>query len=217
MSNVAILGGGHGAYAAAADLADQGNSVRLWRRDRDAFAAVRDSGQITLTDDSGSRAVALALASDDIGEVVAGAELIVVLGPAFAQSDIAGAIAPHVQPGQVIFLPPGSFGSYTMAEEIHAVAQVDALALAEAGTLPYLARKHGAAEIAISVRATRLPTGVFPARLTDRTLPIIAVAYPAVERIEEESCRQDLGKQNGVGGAAGVERVHGHAAAAEGV
>ena len=185
MSDIAVLGGGHGAYAAAADLAEQGHDVRLWRRDSDAFATVRDNKQITLTDANGSRAVDLALASDDLGEVVSGAELIVIPGPAFAQSDIARAMAPHVQAGQVIFLPPGSFGSYTMAAEIREISQVEDLALAETGTLPYLARKHGPAEIAISVRATRLPTGVFPARLADRALPIIAAAYPAVERIED--------------------------------
>ena len=185
MTTVAILGGGHGAYATAADLAEQGHEVRLWRRDEEAFAAVRDSLQITLTDAAGSRAVGLALASDDIGEVVAGADLIVVPGPAFAQQDIAQAVAPHLQADQVFFLTPGSFGSFTMAKDVAAIAEVNDLAFAETGTLPYLARKHDAAEIAISVRATRLPTGVFPARLADRALPIIASAFPAVERIED--------------------------------
>lgn len=185
MIRVAVLGGGHGAYAAAADLAERGHEVRLWRRDRAAFAAVRDSGRITLTDAHGSRPVALALASDDIGATVAGAELIVVPGPAFAQDDIARAMAPHLSPGQVVFLPPGSFGSYTMAREVHAIAGLAGLAFAETGTLPYLARKHGPAEIAIAVRATRLPSGVFPARLGDAALPVIAAAYPAIEPVED--------------------------------
>ncbi len=185
MSEVAVLGGGHGAYAAAADLAEQGHDVRLWRRDTAAFAPVRDSQQITLTDAAGSRTIGLSLASDDIGAVVAGADLIVVPGPAFAQTDIAQAVAPYLRAGQVFFLPPGSFGSFTMAQDIRAIAQIDDLAFSETGTLPYLARKHSAAEIAISVRATRLPTGVFPADLTDRALPIIASAYPSVERIDD--------------------------------
>ena len=185
MSCIAVLGGGHGAYAAAADLADQGQEVRLWRRDRDAFAPVRDSGEITLTDAKGSRAVRLALASDDIGEVVSGAELIVISSPAFAQDDIARAMAPHISAGQVVFLPPGSFGSYTIARYVRTVNPVDNLAFAETGTLPYLARKHGPAEIAIAARATRLPTGVFPGRLADRAFPIISCGYPAVERIDD--------------------------------
>ena len=33
---------------------------------------------------------------------------------------------------------------------------------AETGTLPWLARKHGPFEVAITIRAKRLPLGVFP-------------------------------------------------------
>lgn len=36
------------------------------------------------------------------------------------------------------------------------------VAFAETGTLPYLARKHGPDRVAITTRATHLPTGVFP-------------------------------------------------------
>ena len=37
--NIAILGGGHGGYAAAADLSAAGHQVRLWRRDAAALQA----------------------------------------------------------------------------------------------------------------------------------------------------------------------------------
>ena len=37
---IAVLGGGHGAYAAAADLSLAGHEVRLWRRDATALAEV---------------------------------------------------------------------------------------------------------------------------------------------------------------------------------
>ena len=42
---IAVLGGGHGCYAAAADLAEAGHEVRLWRRDAAALAPVVDSGE----------------------------------------------------------------------------------------------------------------------------------------------------------------------------
>jgi len=59
------------------------------------------------------------------------------------------------------------------------------VAAAETGTLPWLCRKHGPAEIAISVRATRLPTGVFPAQDGERALAVIRKAFPAVEPRED--------------------------------
>jgi 3-hydroxyisobutyrate dehydrogenase-like beta-hydroxyacid dehydrogenase len=51
---IAILGGGHGCYAAAADLSEQGHEVRLWRRDAAALQPVIDHGGITLKDAQGS-------------------------------------------------------------------------------------------------------------------------------------------------------------------
>jgi len=56
---------------------------------------------------------------------------------------------------------------------------------AETGTLPYLARKHAADEVAITIRAKRLPTGCFPATDSTRALAIIRQAYPSVEPIED--------------------------------
>lgn len=58
---------------------------------------------------------------------------------------------------------------------------VRAISFAETGTLPYLARKYGAAEVAITMRATRLPTGVFPASRAEHAYAVIQRVYPAVE------------------------------------
>ena len=86
----------------------------------------------------------IALASGDIGAAVRGAELVLIPTPAIAQDDIARAIAPHLADGQVVFLPPGTFGSYVMARIVRAAGNRADVTYAETGTLPYLARKHGA-------------------------------------------------------------------------
>lgn len=182
---IAVLGGGHGSHAAAADLSERGHEVRMWRRDVDAFAPVLASQRITLSDFRGRREVALALATADIGQALRGAELIVVPTPAFSQFDIAHALAPHLVDGQVVLLPPGSFGSFVMARVVHDAGNRARVAFAETGTLPYLARKHGPAEVAITTRATRLPTGVFPAADSARALALAAQAYPSIEAVED--------------------------------
>ena len=178
---IAVLGGGHGAYAAAADLSEQGHEVRLWRRDAAALQPVQERGSITLVDGAGSRQVHIAVATPDAQEAVSGAELIVVPAPATAQGEIAAAIAPHLVPGQVVFLPPGTFGSYVMSEVIRASGSGARVAFAEAGTLPYLARKRGPAEVAITMRAVRLPAGVYPAAHAGEALAVVRAAYPAVQ------------------------------------
>jgi opine dehydrogenase len=154
--------------------------VRLWRRDSAALQPVIESGGIVLKDGQGSREVRLALATPDIGAALRGAELIVVPTPATAQADIAQAMAPHLVDGQVVFLPPGSFGSFVMARLVRESGNRADVAWAETGTLPYLARKHGPREVNVTVRAVRLPTGVYPARHAARALAVIGCAFPSV-------------------------------------
>ena len=65
---IAVIGGGHGCYAAAVHLSEAGNNVRLWRRDADAFGPVLDTKIITLTDHQGTRDVSIALPTADLAE-----------------------------------------------------------------------------------------------------------------------------------------------------
>ncbi len=177
---IAVLGGGHGAYAAAADLSLAGHEVRLWRRDATALAEVISNGSIRLKDADGARDVAIHTATADIGVALRGAQLIVLPTPAQAQDDIAQAMAPHLQDGQVVFLAPGTFGSFSMARRVRALGCTADVRWAETGTLPYLARKHGPREVNLTIRAVHLPTGVYPACHAQDTLAVIRMAYPSV-------------------------------------
>jgi opine dehydrogenase len=183
---IAVLGGGNGCYAAAADLSEAGHEVRFWRRDSDAFKPVLESGTIRLRDFKGVRDVRIALPTADIGAAVRSAEFILAPMPAFAQHDLAVALAPHLTDGQVIYLPPGTFGSYVMMRVLRDHGCRADVAIAETGTLPWLTRKRGPAEVAITTRATRLPTGVFPARHSAHALKVISAAFPgAIEPVED--------------------------------
>jgi opine dehydrogenase len=180
--DIAVLSGGNGAHAAAADLTELGHRVRFWRRDRAAVDALKAAGRrLTLKDHRGAREVEIAAVTHDMAEALRGAELILCPAPAFAQPDIARAMAPHVADGQVVLLAPGTFGSYIMAKAFRAAGAAARVAFAETGTLPYLARKHAPREVAITVRATRLPAGVLPLADKERVLSVVRRAYPAAE------------------------------------
>ena len=179
MLRIAVLGGGPGCYAAAADLSEAGHELRLWRRDAAALEVLPRAG-IRLKDQKAPRDVRIALASGDIAQVLQGAELVLIPSPALAQDDIARAMAPHLVSGQVVFLPPGTFGSFTMDRIVRASGNHAEVTYAETGTLPWLARKHGAAEVAITMRALHLPTGVYPHSRSAPALAVIARAFPGV-------------------------------------
>lgn len=173
---IAVLGGGNGSFAAAADFALAGHEVRLWRRNPIAVAAHRVAGgHITVLDATGIHEAVPALITHDLAVAVRGAELILCPTPATAQADIATRLGPLLEDGQVVFLPPGTLGSVLFAR--HCQKRV---AFAETGTLPWLVRKRAPHEIAITVRAKRLPVGVFPLDLAPHALAVIGLAFPGV-------------------------------------
>ena len=182
---IAVLGGGNGAHAAAADLTELGHEVRFWRRDAPALERLRAVGALRLKDARGERSIPIAVLTADLGEAVRDAALIVMPDPAFTQIDNAKRLAPHLADGQVVFLAPGSFGSVLMPRLLRDSGNQAEFAFAETGTLPWLTRKHGPMTAAITARATRLPTGVFPARRRDDALAVLRCAFPAVEPVED--------------------------------
>jgi len=179
---IAVLGGGNGAYAAAADLSERGHEVRFWRRDAQAL---RNSKRITLKDAEGEREISLASVSPDVGEALRGAELAFMPDPAFTQADNAKRIAPHLADGQVVFLAPGTFGSYLMAKLVRDAGNRADFAFGETGTLPWLTRKHGPTTAAITARATRLPTGIYPRKNSAAGIAVIRKAFPGIEPVED--------------------------------
>ncbi|MGY4416205.1 putative dinucleotide-binding enzyme [Bradyrhizobium sp. LB7.1] len=162
---IAVLGGGNGSFAAAGDFALSGHEVRLWRRDADQVGAHRAAGsRILVKDHNGPHDVKLAVVTTDIAEAVDGAELILCPVPAFAQPDIARLLAPHLRDGQVVFLPPATFGSMIFAQAARDADNRAKASFAETGTLPWLTRKHGPFEVAITIPRQATSGRRFPAR-----------------------------------------------------
>jgi opine dehydrogenase len=176
---VTVLGGGNGAYAAAADLALRGHRVRLWRRAQAELGALAEAGGITLIADGLARLARLDGVTGRLDEAVDGAEVIVVALPSTAHDDVGRELGKRLSSGQIVLLAPGTLGSLAVARDIARAGATLPLAFAETGTLPYLARKTGPAAVSVPVRAANLPVGVFPASRTSAVLAKIAALYPA--------------------------------------
>lgn len=176
--DIAILGGGHGCYAAAAELSEKGHAVRLWRRDQEQLTPLLENPNINILDSNGKRSVKISKVTSSLAEAVEGASLIVIPLPATSHETLAAQLATLLVDGQVVFLPPGTFGSFIFAKAMKDAGNDADVSFAETGTLPYLARKHGKRDVVISCYATRLPAGVMPAKNTDYAFSILKKAYP---------------------------------------
>ena len=183
--NITVIGGGNGCFAAVAELSENGHDVCWWRRDPSAHRAVAERGGIDVRDRRGVRHIPAPYLTADLEAAVQHAQLVVIPLPATTHAELVLRLVPFLEDGQVVLLCPGTFGSYLFAEGSHRVRPDSDVCFAETGTLPYLARKHGPAELVISGYATRLPTGVFPAAATDHAFSVLERAYPAVERCED--------------------------------
>jgi opine dehydrogenase len=175
---IAVIGGGHGALATAADLALRGHRVRLRLRNRERFAEVFQTGEVALTGAAGEGVGRLAEVTGEVAAAVRDAELVLVPMPATTQADIAGRLAGHLPRGAIVGLLPGTFGAYLVGREL-------GVPVAETATLPYGARFRGGNLVGTALLAHHLPAGVYPARDSDAALAVLAGAYPAVEPVED--------------------------------
>ncbi len=182
---IAVLGGGNGAYATAADLALHGHTVRWWRRDGKAFGPVLQDKVITLVDSDGRHPARIALPTTSLVEAVSGGEVVIIPLPAFAQENLAAELAPILEDGQLVLLTPGSFGSYVMASQLRRLGCVAEVILAESATLPYLTRRLGTCEVGVTGRATTLPFGVYPGRLAGAVEGRLRLIFPGATIVED--------------------------------
>jgi opine dehydrogenase len=181
---VAVLGGGNGAFAMASELALQGFEVRMWSKYFDEFREIKKTRTIKVSGPLIQGEARISMITDKIEEAIKGVNLICFPLPAFTQISVADSLLPHIEDGQVIFLSPGTFGSYLIYKHLRERGCKKDFAIGETGTLPYLTRKISPQESRIVVRACHLPTGVFPAKRTEEAIEKIRVFFPSVHPIE---------------------------------
>ncbi len=107
--HVAVLGAGNGGVASAFDFAQHGHEVALYAPPEygDNVVAVAEAGGIRASGDLEGFAP-IRYAGDDAAEAMAGAELVVVVGPAYATEPLAVDAGPHLTEGMAVLVCPGS-------------------------------------------------------------------------------------------------------------
>jgi len=181
---IAVIGGGNGNFTAAAEMALAGHTVSLWSDAPGRHERLFSDRSIHLEGILGRGEASLARVSQDPKEVIDGADVIIAFMPAYTQEKTAHIIGPHLEDGQIVFLCPGSLGSYLLCTIWKENGWLKDVAVAEPGTLPYLARKTGLNTVQVSGRAVRLPVGVFPARKTEEATGVLKELYPAIHSVE---------------------------------
>jgi opine dehydrogenase len=173
----AVLGAGHGGQAMAGHLALMGFRVSLYNRGESRLEPIRLVGGISV---SGvvSGFGTLDVVSHNIEEVLANADIIMVVVPATGHRDMAEAMAPYVQESQYVMLNPGRTGG---ALETHTILKKHGkgkVVVAEAQTLIYAARSTNPGQVNIFGIKNVIPVATIPSYRTPEFLKLLRVAYP---------------------------------------
>ena len=181
---VAVLGSGNGGCAVAFDYAQQGHEVSLYGTERfpanseavGAAGGIHASGVL-------SGFAPVRYAGHDAGAAMDGAELVVLVGPAYATEPLALIARPHVRPGQAVVVCPSSGGGSLVFK--HAVGldlHDESVTVGDTSTLPYAVRVTTPGVIRVFHKlVAAIYVAAVPRSGTDRLVSLLAGVYPGVE------------------------------------
>lgn len=181
---VAVLGSGNGACAAAFDWAYHGHEVALWGppgHDHN-LVPIEESGSIACAGDM-EGTVEIAYAGTDAERATKGAELVMVVSPAFATEALVAAVKDLITPAQTLVVMPGaSLGAIVAKNALGLDLESTAPIVGETSTLPYGVRVDGPAHLHMY---NKLGGGMWAAALphqgTDRLTELLRAVYPGME------------------------------------
>jgi len=179
--NYTVIGAGHGGKAMTAHLALMGFNVTLFNRTAEHIAAIEARGGIELESfEGGPKGFGeLSMVTANMEQAIQNADVIMVVVPSSAHSEIARLTAPFLKDGQVIILHPGrTFGVIEFRKGIIDNGCQADVTIAETETFIYASRSDGPAQARIFRIKDAVPLAALPATRTQSVLEIIKSAYP---------------------------------------
>jgi opine dehydrogenase len=183
---VAVLGGGNGGYAMAADLGSRGVAVNLYEHADFAqgLRTLLERRVIHMTGALGEKDVAVHKVTTNLEEAISGVDLINVIVPSTAQELFLSALARVVRPTQTVVIWAGRFGALEFLRLMRKHAPDAKLPLiVEVDTLPYGVRKPAPDTVRILYTSTRLVAGAIPAVRSAEAAEMLRAFFPETQPV----------------------------------
>jgi len=178
---IAVLGGGNGAHAMAADLTLKGFEVRICEAPEfeSTFRTTLEQQGIQLIDAWGEeKCVRISRATTDFGEAIEGANYIMLAIPAMGHERFFNGIMPYLEDGQTIVSWPGNYSALRFATMLRERGFQKKVTFGEGHTLPWGCRMEEPGTVRIFVDAWKLLVAALPASETGRVLGDLRSMYP---------------------------------------
>ena len=183
LRRVAVLGGGNGAHAMAADLALKGYEVNMCEAPefKEGISTTLERQAIDLIDVWGEKhTVKLHMATTNFEEALKGVSYIMMAVPAIGTKSFFNSIVPYLEDGQTIIKWSANFSALSFASMLRERGVKKDITLAETHTLPWGCRLVAPSTIEIMVWVTRLLLATLPAKNIDRVIDDVKDMYPVV-------------------------------------
>jgi len=188
---ICVLGGGNGAFAAAAHLGREGHQINIYSPFEEELNSIVKEGGIALKGCLGEHFVKGIKVCKQLAPAVKNTDIVMLIVPAIFHPQYAQLLAPLLEEGQILFLNPGHSGG---ALEVKQILKEQGLAakitLIETNTLTYITRKTGYNEVTIFKVNNNVIFSALPACETPAVSQKIKELYPeliAVDSVLETS------------------------------
>lgn len=175
-----VIGAGNGGKAMAAHMALMGKEVTLYNRTFANIEVIAERGGIDLENPDGLYGFGrLAKVTDNMQVALDGADLIMVVVPSSAHRDIAQAMAPYLQDGQIVLLHPGrTCGAIEFDQTLRQSGCTAKPIIAEAETFIFASRSEGPSHARIFRIKESVPLAALPATQNQKVLEAVHTVYP---------------------------------------
>ena len=162
---IAIIGAGNGGQAFAAYLSLHGHPVKIFDVVQSTVDELTRLGGVELTGNADITGFGkIELASTDIGAVMEGAEIILVVLPSIYHRSMAKAMAPHLKDGQIVILNPNaSLGTVEFRKELDDCGVTANIILGCTATLLFACRADRIGHVIVSGQKTGFTASTYPA------------------------------------------------------
>lgn len=187
MEKVTIIGGGNGAFAAAADLTLRGSQVTLFELPRfvDGLSEVIQRGGTEMEAFPGNGLeggfAKLYKITTNIQEALSESEIILVIVPSYSMNTIAGLCAPYLRDGQIVALCPANFGGALYFHQILKKSGNSAKVwFAEFACMMYACRKKSPSSVWVRGYKHGLGVALFPSLGSEPAYQRLQTLYPYI-------------------------------------
>lgn len=180
---IAIIGAGNGGQAFAGYLSLMGREVKIFDVVQETVDRLNELGGVNLQGNSKLTGFGkVKLASTDIGEVMEGCEIILVVLPSIYHKSMAKKMAPYLKDGQIVVQNPNaSMGPVEFQNTLKNCGCRANIVLVGTSTLLFACRAKEVGQVEVSGQKKGLTAAAYPAKYNDYAAEKFAQIIPEFE------------------------------------